>query len=129
MPQITHLALKVDDVEAATVLYEKVFGFKYDRTIQSKGHISRQLSIGDFSIALMQYESEEAPEALFSGPGPCIHHFGVEVDDMGKYLEEIKKAGCEILGGSPEKPPIKFRTPDGIVAELQPSGRFAKKGA
>ena len=129
MPQITHLSLKVNDVESATALYENVFGFEYQQTLQANGHISRQLSKNGFSLVLMQYESEQSSEALLAGPGPCIHHFGVEVDDMQKYEDAIRNAGCEIIGGSAEKPPIKFRTPDGIIAELQPAGKFSNVGA
>jgi lactoylglutathione lyase len=126
MSHITHLALKVDNIDSATKLYEGIFGFKYVETIVSKGHISRQLSDGVFSLALMQYESEESPEAMLAGPGSCIHHFGIEVDDLEKYELEIKKLGCQIISGSPLNPPIKFKTPSGIIAELQPTGRFIK---
>ncbi len=126
MPRITHIALKVADIDSATKLYEDVFGFRYVETVQSKGHVSRQLSDGHLSLALMQYESEQSPEATLAGPGPCIHHFGLEVDDLAKYTADIVNAGCEILSGSPEKPPVKFRTPSGVIAELQPAGRFTK---
>ncbi len=118
MPRITHISLKVDDLASASHLYESVFGFKYMSTAHSVGHVSRNLSDGSTYLTLMQYESEQAPEALLAGSGPVIHHFGVEVDDLDAYETKLRDAGCEILSGSVTKPPIKFRTPAGIVAEL-----------
>lgn len=118
MPKITHLAVKVHDIESASALYESLFGFKHMSTAQSVGHVSRHLSAGDTILSLLQYESEQSPEALLAGKGPCIHHFGVEVDDLVHYEAELAKFGCEIISGSADHPPIKFRTADGIVAEL-----------
>lgn len=66
----------------------------------------------------VQAQSEKSPEALLAGPGTCIHHIDFEVDDPAAYDKAIRDFGCEILGGSPSKLPVKFRTPDGIVAEL-----------
>ena len=50
---------------------------------------------GYIDLALMIYDSEDAPEAQLSGKGPCIHHIGIEVDDpevtrkKSKLLEEL----------------------------------------
>jgi len=118
MPRITHIALKVNDLEKESRLLEEVFGFRYASTVQSVGHVSRHLTDGRVFLTLMKYESEESPEALLAGPGACIHHIGFEVDDPAAYDQAIRNFGCEIIGGSPEKLPVKFRTHDGIVAEL-----------
>ncbi len=128
MPRITHISLKVDDLESASALYESVFGFKYFSTAHSIGHVSRNLSDGDVYLTLMQYESEQSPEALLAGPGPVIHHFGVEVDNLAAYEDKLRSAGCEIISGSVSKPPIKFRTPAGIVAELLGPDTMARAG-
>lgn len=118
MPRITHIALKVNDLEKESRLLEEVFGFKHASTVQSVGHASRHFTDGRVFLTLMKYESEASPEAMLAGPGACIHHIGFEVDDPVAYDKAIRKFGCEILGGSPAKLPVKFRTSDGIVAEL-----------
>jgi lactoylglutathione lyase len=41
MAPINHVALKVIELEAATKLYENVFGFREVRTGRSRGQISR----------------------------------------------------------------------------------------
>jgi catechol 2,3-dioxygenase-like lactoylglutathione lyase family enzyme len=129
MTKINHIAIKVDDLQAATDLYENVFGLKYMSTVQSVGHISRHLSDGAIFLTLLKYENEQSPEADLSGPGPCIHHFGLEVDDPARYEAMLKKfAGVEIISGSADKLPVKFRTKDGIVAELLAADTIQKAG-
>jgi catechol 2,3-dioxygenase-like lactoylglutathione lyase family enzyme len=118
MPRITHIALKVDNLEKEWRLLTDVFGLRHASTVQSVGHVSHHFTDGTITLTLMKYESEESPEALLAGPGPCIHHIGLEVDEPAQYDARLREFGCEILGGSPQKMPIKFRTTDGIVAEL-----------
>ena len=122
MPKIVHLALKVRDIEKARAFYQKVFGFEPVRTEDVRDHTSCHLSDGALDLSLMQYESE-SPEALLSGAKPCIHHFGIEVEDLEAALGELRAAGCEILSPTGEIP-IKFRDPNGVVAELVPPGRY-----
>jgi lactoylglutathione lyase len=97
MARIVHLAIKVDDLEEATKFYEGVFGFKQLKTGRNGAHISRHLTDGAIDLALMVYDSEDSPEAQLAGPGPRLHHWGVEVDDQAGYAEKIKAAGGTIL--------------------------------
>ena len=129
MPKITHIALKVNDVEKTSRFYETVFGFAHVNTVHREGtrgsHVSRHLSDGTMDLTLMQYEHEDADEADFSGPAPCIHHFGIEVDDVEAFAKALTASGGEILS-APGKLPVKFRAPGGPVAEVVPRGRYKK---
>jgi lactoylglutathione lyase len=125
MSRIVHIALKVEDLDKASQFYEKVFGFVPTETSKVRDHTSRHLSDGAMDLALIKYDSEESAESKASGQGPCIHHFAIEVDDMGKSLAEIRRFGCEIIS-DPGVVPIKFRAPGGTVAEIVPKGRFEK---
>lgn len=125
MARLVHIALKVDDLEKVSAFYENVFGFRHtgtNRKAETNSHTSRHLSNGEFDLALMQYDSEDAPEATLAGPGPCIHHYGIQVDDPLAYGEKLRAAGCEILS-APGEIPVKFRDPGGIVGEV---ARFQK---
>lgn len=124
MPRIVHLALKVEHLEKASAFYQKVFGFVPVETALVRDHTSRHLSDGAIDLALIKYD-RESPEALALGEGPCIHHFGIEVEDLEGSLEGLKAAGCEILS-APCELPVKFRDPNGVVAELVPVGRYKK---
>ncbi len=122
MARIVHIALKVEDLERSGRLYERVFGFKRVDEGQVRDHTSRHLSDGTIDLALIKYD-RESPEALLSGKGPCIHHFGIEVEDVETSVRELRAAGCEILS-PPGELPVKFRDVSGVVAELVPVGRY-----
>jgi lactoylglutathione lyase len=123
MARIVHLAIKVDNLDEATKFYEDVFGFKQLKTGRNGAHISRHLTDGTIDLALMVYDSEDAPEAQLAGPGPRLHHWGVEVDDQAGYAEKIKAAGGTILS-KPGTGALKFRAPDGTIAEVVATGRY-----
>ncbi len=123
--KIVHVALKVKDLEASTKFYEDVFGFRQVTTSPGKpgGHISRHMTDGAIDLALMVYESDESPDAMLSGAGPCIHHWGAEVDDIKAAAAKITELGGEIM--SPlDAGVIKFRAPDGTIAELVQTDRY-----
>ena len=123
MARIVHLAIKVDNLDEATKFYEDVFGFKQLKTGRNGAHISRHLTDGAIDLALMVYDSEDSPEAQLAGPGPRLHHWGVEVDDQAGYAEKIKAAGGTILS-KPGTGALKFRAPDGTIAEVVATGRY-----
>lgn len=124
-PRINHVALKVADLDVATRFYENVFGFRQVKTGRSRGHISRHLTDGHVDLALMLYDSEDDPEAKLVGPGPAIHHFGVAVADRRAVLDLIRANGGEILS-NPDSGTVKFRAPDGTIAEIADPGRYEK---
>lgn len=127
MPRINHLALKVTDLEAATRFYENAFGFRQMRTSRTRGHTSRHLTDGHVDLALMVYDSEDDAEAKLVGPGPAIHHFGIEVEDLAAAVDRVVANGATILS-PPGEVPVKYRSPDGTVAEIVPAGRYDIKG-
>jgi lactoylglutathione lyase len=124
--RIVHLALKVDDLEKATRFYENVFGFRQVKTGRSRDHVSRHMTDGELDLALMVYDSEDAPEAKWAGAGPRIHHWGIEVADQNAFAEEIKQHGGQILS-KPGEGALKFRAPDGTLAEIVSRGRYENK--
>ena len=123
--RIVHIALKVEDLDETGKFYEQVFGFMPTETSKVRDHTSRHLTDGTIDLALIKYDSEESAEARAAGQGPCIHHFAIEVDDIDKYLTEIRRFGCEIIS-EPGVIPVKFRAPGGTVAEIVPKGRYEK---
>ncbi len=126
MARIVHLAIKVQDLEGATKFYEDVFGFKQLKTKRNGEHISRHMTDGNIDLALMIYDSEDAKEAQLAGPGPRLHHWGIEVDDKDGFAEKIVAHGGTILS-KPEAGALKFRAPDGTVAEIVAKGRYKPK--
>ena len=129
MNRIVHLALKVENLEKATEFYQQVFGFKEVETKKTRDHISRHMTDGNLDFTLMKYdEGTRSAESLAAGEKPCIHHFAVEVEDLEKATADLKTYGCEIVS-DPGVIPVKFRAPDGIVAEIVPAQRYKKSKA
>lgn len=126
MSRIVHLALKVENLEATTEFYQRVFGFREVGTQRVRDHVSRHLTDGAIDFTLIKYDAgTTSAESQASGQGPCIHHFAIEVDDVSAYVAELGKYGCEIIS-RPGAIPVKFRAPGGTVAELVPVGRYKK---
>ena len=128
MPRIVHIAIKVPDLDKATRFYEDVFGFRQTGTGYDRGHVSRHMTDGNIDLALMVYDSEEVEEAQLSGPGPCIHHWGIEVDDRDDTAAKIEAGGGTMISGE-DKGAWKFRAPDGTIAEIVKAGRYKKAKA
>ena len=59
------------------------------------------------------------------GEGPATHHFGIEVDDRQGFIEKIKTNGGVLLS-KPDSDAVKFRSPDGTIAEIVDVGRYQK---
>lgn len=128
MSRIVHLAIKVKDLDQATKFYEEVFGFKQLETGRSREHISRHMTDGHIDLALMVYDDENSKEAQLAGPGPRLHHWGIEVEDRAACVEKIKANGGKILNEFGEGA-LKFQAPDGTFAEVVVAGRYDLKKA
>jgi catechol 2,3-dioxygenase-like lactoylglutathione lyase family enzyme len=126
MARIVHIALKVEQLEKATKFYEDVFGIYQTKTGHARGHTSRHMTDGNIDLALMVYDSEDVEEAQLAGAGPCIHHFGIEVEDREATMKKIEENGGTIFS-DPEEGALKFRAPDGNMAEIVGIGRYKKK--
>ena len=98
---IKHIAFKVENVDTERAFYENVFGYTHVNTVRRKGktgdHISHHMTDGYMDLTLIHYEASNADEADFAGPAPCIHHIGMEVEDLDAFIALIKKNGGEIL--------------------------------
>jgi lactoylglutathione lyase len=128
MNRIVHIAVKVDDLKTTSEFYQKVFGFAPMDNAKVRDHTSFHLSDGTIDLALIKYDSEQSAESKAAGPGPCIHHIGIEVDDVKEYLAQIRQFGCEIIS-DPGVIPIKFRAPGGTVLEIVSRQRYKKSVA
>ena len=126
MPRIAHIALKVNDLDKTAEFYEKVFGLSAVGKSRSEDRARNRLSDGEIDLTFLKYDDDKSVMAQAAGDGPCIHHFAIEVDDLDKYVAEVRKFGCELLS-DPTTPPVKFRAPGGPLTEIVPKGRYQKK--
>ena len=83
MAKIKHIQLKVVDRYKAAEFYEKIFGFTRTSERQIRGdHSTVHLEDGTIDLAMAQYNDDGSKEAKMHGEGPCIGHFGIEVEDV-----------------------------------------------
>ena len=66
----------------------------------------------------MVYDSEDDEGAKLVGEEPAIHHFDIEVDDRQGFIEKIEANGGGVLLSKPDAGTVKFRSPDGTIAEI-----------
>ena len=59
------------------------------------------------------------------GEGHAIHHFGIEVENRQSFIEKIEANGG-VLISKPDEGTVKFRSPDGTIAEIVDVGRYQK---
>jgi len=115
-PKITHLALKVEDADQAVKIFKDVFGFTETDRRRDGDHVSLHLTDGSFDLALVTFDSEH-PDSMggIVGQGPCIHHFGIDVEDTAQFSADLKKAGATIHDDPTRKnsTTIKFSVPGG----------------
>ena len=96
-----HIALEVDDIEAALSFYGRIFEFE----LRGKSDNMAFIDLGDQFLALQKGRSQ---------PSDSGRHFGLVVDDKEAVRRALAEAGVEALPG----PFLDFRDPWGNRIEI-----------
>ena len=83
---INHVALEVDDLDAALELYGRLFAFE----LRGRVHGMAFIDIGDQFLALSEGRRQPRDDA---------RHFGLVVDDKQAVRAAVERAGLEIMPG------------------------------
>jgi len=117
MAKLRHIALSVQDLEAATRFYQEVFGLEKvgEETLDAGSGV--YLTDGVVNLALLKLNGTD-----FVG----THHFGFIVDDTDEMGERIKKAGGSFMFSLGEtgrsNAELKYKDPQGVVFDISKSG-------
>ena len=128
-PVISHIALKVEDLDKSAAFYKDVFGFEEPGRYRDGDHVSVHLTDGHLDLAMVKYDSPDSFMGQQAGPDPCIHHFGIDVDDIDAFTRAIEAHGGETFADptAPDAKVVKFRVPGaGGIAEVAPFGLHAR---
>ena len=98
-PRISHIALKVTDLDATAGFYKDVFGFTEIARHHDGDHVSLHLTDGYLDLALVKYKSEESVIGQIAGTETCIHHFGIDVPDVDGYKKTLESWGADVFNG------------------------------
>ena len=102
--EIDHVAIAVNDLEAAVKYYEDVFGATVDHreVVESDGVEEALLKVAESYIQLLTPTRDDSPVAKYlASKGEGLHHIGYRVKDCGAALEAIKAAGGRVIDEAP----------------------------
>jgi methylmalonyl-CoA/ethylmalonyl-CoA epimerase len=121
--KLRHIAIAVDDPEAAARFFETAFGMR------RAGPAMRGIYMTDgvMNVALLRFKDEPVP-GFETQPGyQGLIHFGMWVDNLEQAEAQITAAGGAYMTGRKEKDPnvyyeVKYKTPEGFVFDITESG-------
>jgi methylmalonyl-CoA epimerase len=102
--EIDHVAIAVNDLDAAIAWYEKVYGatVEHREVVESDGVAEALLRVADSYIQLLTPTRDDSPVAKYLAKrGEGLHHVGYRVADCGVALEAVKAAGGRVIDQAP----------------------------
>ncbi len=102
--EIDHVAIAVNDLEAAIAYYSDTFGASVDHreVVESDGVEEALLKVADSYIQLLTPTREDSPVAKYlAKKGQGLHHIGYRVADCGVALEAVKAQGFRVIDDAP----------------------------
>ena len=122
LTEIDHVAIAVNDLEAAIGYYRDTFGAEVDHreVVESDGVEEALLKVADSYVQLLTPVSDDSPVAKYlERKGEGLHHVGYRVDDCATALEAVKAQGGRLIDEAP-RPGSRGTT----VAFVHPKGAF-----
>jgi len=122
LTEIDHVAIAVNDLEAAIKYYADAFGATVDHreVVESDGVEEALLKVAESYVQLLTPTRPDSPVAkALEKRGEGLHHIGYRVADCAKALEAIIAAGGTGIDKAP-RPGSRGTT----VAFVHPKGSF-----
>jgi methylmalonyl-CoA/ethylmalonyl-CoA epimerase len=104
LTEIDHVAIAVNDLEAAIAYYAEVYGATVDHreVVESDGVEEAMLKVADSYIQLLTPTRPDSPVAKYlEKRGEGLHHIGYRVADCAVALEAVKAAGGKVIDQAP----------------------------
>jgi len=102
--EIDHVAIAVNDLEAAIKYYSDVFGAEVDHreVVESDGVEEALLKVAESYVQLLTPTRDDSPVAKYlANKGEGLHHIGYRVKDCAAALQAIKDAGGRVIDDAP----------------------------
>jgi methylmalonyl-CoA/ethylmalonyl-CoA epimerase len=104
LTEIDHVAIAVNDLEAAIAYYARTFGAEVDHreVVESDGVEEALLKVADSYVQLLTPIRDDSPVAKYlERKGEGLHHIGYRVDDCAAALEAVKAQGGRVIDEAP----------------------------
>jgi methylmalonyl-CoA epimerase len=104
LTEIDHVAIAVNDLEAAIAYYRATFGADVDHreVVESDGVEEALLKVADSYIQLLTPTRDDSPVARYlERKGEGLHHIGYRVADCAEALEAVKAQGGRVIDEVP----------------------------
>ena len=122
LTEIDHVAIAVNDLDAAIDYYQRAFGVTVDHreVVEHDGVEEALLKVADSYVQLMTPTRPDSPVAkALEKRGEGLHHIGYRVNDCGEALAAMVAAGATPIDQAP-RPGSRGTT----VAFIHPKGSF-----
>jgi methylmalonyl-CoA epimerase len=104
LTEIDHIAIAVNDLEAAIAYYRDTFGCEVDHRelVESDGVEEALLKVADSYVQLLTPVRDDSPVAKYlEKKGEGLHHVGYRVDDCAAALDRVKAEGHRVIDETP----------------------------
>lgn len=104
LTEIDHVAIAVNDLEAAIAYYHDTFGcdVEHREIVETDGVEEALLKVADSYIQLLTPTRDDSPVAKYlANKGEGLHHIGYRVDDCAVALERVKAEGHRVIDDAP----------------------------
>ena len=122
LTELDHIAIAVNDLEAAIAYYQQAFGATVDHreVVESDGVEEALLKVAESYIQLLTPTRPDSPVAKsLEKRGEGLHHIGYRVNNCAEALAAMIAAGATPLDEAP-RPGSRGTT----VAFIHPKGSF-----
>jgi methylmalonyl-CoA/ethylmalonyl-CoA epimerase len=104
LTEIDHVAIAVNDLEAAIAYYRDTFGAEVDHreVVESDGVEEALLKVADSYVQLLTPINDDSPVAKYlERRGEGLHHVAYRVDDCAAALDAVKAQGGRVIDETP----------------------------
>ena len=104
LTEIDHIAIAVNDLEAAIQYYQDTFGAQVDHreVVDSDGVEEALLKVAESYIQLLTPTRDDSPVAKYlEKKGEGLHHIGYRVSNCAEALQAIKDQGGRVIDEQP----------------------------
>ena len=106
LSKIEHVALAVEDLDAAVAHYSEVWGLEVEHRerVEDQGVEEAMLPLGDSYLQLLGATAPDTTVGKFlARKGEGLHHIAYEVDDLEAALAELKAQGVPLIDERPRR--------------------------